>query len=72
MNEERLQKILSKSGYGSRRDCEKIIAEGRVSVNNQISKLGDKADIDSDVIRVDNKILAPPETKQIYLAFYLS
>ncbi len=70
MEKERLQKILSKCGYGSRRDCEKIIAEGRVTVNNQLSKLGDKADIEKDVIRVDNKILARPETKHIYLAFY--
>jgi len=67
---ERLQKILSKSGYGSRRDCEKIIAEGRVTVNNELTKLGDKADYATDVIRVDNKIIPKPETATIYLAFY--
>jgi 23S rRNA pseudouridine2605 synthase len=67
---ERLQKILSKSGYGSRRDCEKIIAEGRVTVNNELSKLGDKADYTIDVIRVDNKVISKPETSTIYLAFY--
>lgn len=65
-----MQKILSKSGYGSRRDCEKIIAEGRVTVNNEISKLGDKADYTTDVIRVDSKIISKPETATIYLAFY--
>ena len=70
MEKERLQKILSKSGYGSRRDCEKIIAEGRVTVNNERSKLGDKADYTTDIIRVDNKIIAKPETASIYLAFY--
>ena len=70
MERERLQKILSKSGYGSRRDCEKIIAEGRVTVNNELSKLGDKADYTTDVVRVDNKIISKPETSTIYLAFY--
>ena len=70
MERERLQKILSKSGYGSRRDCEKIIAEGRVTVNNELSKLGDKADYTADVIRVDNNIISKPETATIYLAFY--
>lgn len=70
MEKERIQKILSKSGYGSRRDCEKIIADGRVTVNNQLSKLGDKADYSTEVIRVDNKIISKPETSTIYLAFY--
>jgi 23S rRNA pseudouridine2605 synthase len=70
VEKERIQKILSKSGYGSRRDCEKIIAEGRVTVNNVLSKLGDKADYSTDVIRVDNKPIHKPETATIYLAFY--
>jgi 23S rRNA pseudouridine2605 synthase len=70
VEKERLQKILSKSGYGSRRDCEKIIAEGRVTVNNELSKLGDKADYTTDVIRVDNKIISKPKSATIYLAFY--
>ncbi len=33
--EERLQKILARAGLGSRRSCEGIIADGRVSVNGQ-------------------------------------
>lgn len=70
MEKERIQKILSKSGYGSRRDCEKIIAEGRVTVNDQLSKLGDKADYGTDIIRVDKNIISKPENATIYLAFY--
>ncbi len=42
-NEERLQKILSRNGYGSRRKIEKLIAQGLVSVNGVVSKLGDRA-----------------------------
>jgi 23S rRNA pseudouridine2605 synthase len=70
VEKERIQKILSRSGYGSRRECEKIIAEGRVTVNNQQVKLGNKADSNTDTIRVDNKIIAHPISKTLYLAFY--
>jgi len=34
--EERVQKILAASGFGSRRKCEQIIEEGRVSVNGNL------------------------------------
>ena len=34
----RLQKILSRAGYGSRRGCEDLIAKGRVTVNGKIAK----------------------------------
>jgi 23S rRNA pseudouridine2605 synthase len=70
VEKERLQKILSRSGYGSRRDCEKIIAESRVTVNNQLVKLGDKADFETDTIRVDNKNITKPENPSFFLAFY--
>lgn len=70
MEKERLQKILSRSGYGSRRDCEKIIADSRVTVNNQLAILGDKADFKTDIIRVDNIIITKPESDTFYLAFY--
>jgi 23S rRNA pseudouridine2605 synthase len=70
MEKERIQKILSRSGFGSRRDCEKIIAEGRVTVNDQPAKLGDKADFENDIIRIGNKIIPKPESDSLYLAFY--
>jgi 23S rRNA pseudouridine2605 synthase len=50
---ERLQKILARAGYGSRRFCESLIAEGRVKVNGQVAQLGEKADISKDHITVD-------------------
>jgi len=55
MAEERLQKILSKAGYGSRRGCEKIIAAGRVAVNNEVAVLGSKADVTRDKISIDGQ-----------------
>ena len=52
----RLQKILSTAGVASRRAAEKLIVEGRVSVNGQtVRELGSKADPDADEIRVDDR-----------------
>jgi 23S rRNA pseudouridine2605 synthase len=65
--EERLQKIISNAGIASRRAAEKMIAEGRVSVNgnNNIS-FGTKADIEKDEIRLDGKLIIGVEHK-IYI-----
>jgi 23S rRNA pseudouridine2605 synthase len=52
----RLQKIISTAGVASRRAAEKLIEEGRVSVNGQtIRELGSKADPAVDEIRVDDR-----------------
>jgi len=64
---ERLQKIIAGSGISSRRTAEKMIIEGRVTVNNAVVRqLGAKADIDEDEIRVDGKLILP-ETSKVYL-----
>ncbi len=68
MAEERLQKILSQAGITSRRNAEKMILEGRVSVNDQvITQLGSKADLDRDSIRADGRVLQRPK-QFLYLA----
>ena len=52
----RLQKILSQAGIASRRAAEKLIAEGRVTVNGTtIREMGTKADPAADDIRVDGR-----------------
>jgi pseudouridine synthase len=52
----RLQKILSATGVASRRAAERLIVEGRVSVNGTtITELGTRADPASDAIRVDGR-----------------
>lgn len=53
---ERLQKLLAQNGLGSRREIEAMIAAGRISVNNVIAKLGDRAGV-GDKIRIDGKIV---------------
>ena len=50
----RLQKLLAESGLGSRREIEGWISEGRVRVNGDLAKLGDRAS-SSDRIRIDGR-----------------
>lgn len=67
MAEDRLQKILANAGYCSRREAEKLVEQGAVSVDGRIATLGDKADPDKQEIRVFNERLKF-EAKR-YLAF---
>jgi 23S rRNA pseudouridine2605 synthase len=50
---ERLQRLLARAGYGSRRACEQLIVEGRVTLNETVAVLGDRADPSEDEVRVD-------------------
>jgi len=65
--EQRLQKIIADAGITSRRKAEQIILEGRVSVNGKsVSKLGSKADLEHDQVRVDGRLLSRA-TESVYL-----
>jgi 23S rRNA pseudouridine2605 synthase len=64
---ERIQKILSTSGFCSRRKAESLIETGLVKVNGHPVKLGDKADI-KDIITVDGERVDVPRKKNnIYI-----
>jgi len=68
---ERLQKLIANAGYGSRRWAERLIEQGRVSLNNHDVKLGDKAVL-NDKVRIDGKLIdlkryAEAETKVLIL-----
>ncbi|MEN8169144.1 MAG: 23S rRNA pseudouridine(2605) synthase RluB [Pseudomonadota bacterium] len=54
---EKLQKVLARAGYGSRREMEKWIENGRVSVNGKIVGLGERVTED-DMVRVDGAVVA--------------
>ena len=54
MQGEKLQKIMASAGVASRRESERWIKEGRVSVNGKVSGIGDRA-TSKDIIRVDGK-----------------
>jgi 23S rRNA pseudouridine2605 synthase len=65
---DRLQKILSQAGIASRRASEKLMLEGRVSVNGAtITELGTKADPSRDDIRVDGRRVKAPERHRYLL-----
>jgi 23S rRNA pseudouridine2605 synthase len=49
----RLQKVLASTGWGSRRVCEELIAEQRVTVNGEVAILGRRVDPDNDLVEVD-------------------
>lgn len=55
---EKLQKVLARAGFGSRREIETWIEKGRIKVNGKTATLGDRVD-DEDKIVVDGKKLAP-------------
>ena len=68
---ERIHKLIANAGYGSRRWVERLIEQGRVSLNNHDVKLGDKAVI-NDKVRIDGKLIdlkryAETETKVLIL-----
>jgi 23S rRNA pseudouridine2605 synthase len=67
--EERLQKILARAGYGSRRACEEFISKGQVTVNGQIATLGMKADPETDRIEFNNQLVRAAEPLK-YIAVY--
>lgn len=63
---ERLQKILASRGVASRRKAEELITQGRVTCNGQLSRLGDSADPETDVILLDGKPL-PSRKDYVYI-----
>lgn len=48
-----MQKALARAGLGSRRACEDLIREGRVTVNGKVATLGNRVDPSTDRVEVD-------------------
>jgi len=65
---ERLHKVLAHAGIASLRAAERLIVDGRVTVNGAVvSVLGTKVDPDRDAIKVDGKRVAAPPSSRTYL-----
>ena len=62
--DEKLQKVLARAGFGSRRELESWIKAGRVKVNGAVANLGDRVGAD-DTIHVDGKKLAAQRASEI-------
>ncbi len=57
MDGERLQKVLARLGFGSRRICEELIADERVTVGGEIAILGRRVDVEDDIVAVDGAVV---------------
>ncbi|MGH9021322.1 MAG: pseudouridine synthase [Acidimicrobiales bacterium] len=62
---ERLQKSLARAGFGSRRACERLIVERRVTIDGRVAELGNRVDAETAEIRVDGS-LAPTAPGRVY------
>jgi len=64
----RINKYLSEVGYCSRREADKLIFDGRVTINGKIPDMGTKVTPD-DEVRVDGELISEPKRKSVYIAF---
>ena len=65
----RINKYLSEAGYCSRRRADKLIEEGKVTINGNISEIGTKVEVGDQVEVEGQKIEISWKQKKIYLAF---
>jgi pseudouridine synthase len=69
MAEERIQKIIARSGLCSRRDADQMIADGRVTVDGRVATPGEKADLRTARIKVDGRAVKAPELLRYFLLY---
>ena len=64
----RINKFLSEVGYCSRRAGDKLIEEGRVTINGVVPEMGTKV-LPGDDVEVDGKSVIQKDKKHVYIAF---
>ncbi|WP_298394905.1 23S rRNA pseudouridine(2604) synthase RluF [Flavobacterium sp.] len=64
----RINKFLSETGFCSRREADKLIDQGRVTINGIVPEMGTKI-APNDEVRVDGKLIRESNKKRVYLAF---
>ena len=65
----RINKYLSEIGFCSRREADKLIEQGRVTINGEVPEMGTKIS-EEDQVRINGKLVSQPRKKKmIYLAF---
>ncbi len=71
MSDEKLQKVLARAGLGSRRVMEQAIADGKVQVNGQVAKLGDRVSAtDKVVFQGRNVKIEAPDSQALRVLLY--
>ncbi|MDX1365274.1 MAG: 23S rRNA pseudouridine(2604) synthase RluF [Arenibacter latericius] len=64
----RINKYLSEMGYCSRRAADKLIDQGKVTINGKVPEMGTRIS-EGDEVRVDGKLISEPQAKPVYIAF---
>lgn len=64
----RINKYLSETGYCSRRAADKLIEQGRVTINGKVPEMGTKV-VQGDEVRVDGKLIETNKDAPVYIAF---
>ena len=64
----RINKFLSETGYCSRREADKLLEDGRITINGVVPEMGTKVST-QDEVRVDGKLVREKFEKPVYLAF---
>lgn len=65
---ERLQKVLAAAGIGSRRACDELVAQGRVTVDGEVAEVGQRVDPSAADVRVDGeRVNVNPELVHLVL-----
>lgn len=67
-NSTRLNKFIGETGFCSRREADKLIAAGRVTINGVIPEMGTKV-LENDVVAIDGEVVGNKNPKLVYLAF---
>jgi 23S rRNA pseudouridine2605 synthase len=62
----RINKFLAESGIASRRQCDKLIEEGKVTINGSLCTLGQEV-TEKDSVKVDGVLVRPQEKKEYYM-----
>lgn len=64
----RINKYLSEAGFCSRREADKLVEQGRVTINGKLPEMGTKV-AEDDIVNVDGKTIFNLDEKPVYLAF---
>jgi 23S rRNA pseudouridine2604 synthase len=68
LKQTRINKYLSEVGYCSRRAADKLIEQGRITINDEVPEMGTKVK-EGDVVKVDGTPVTEPKEQPVYLAF---